>query len=107
MHRTRSSRLTVGIAATLALAMAMRTCTARLLVEPGKKLHLRDVDPRSTKGFDGEKDEGRARVRELNEKLGDLQEALYAEGKRSLLVVLQAMDAGGKDGTIRSVFEGV
>jgi PPK2 family polyphosphate:nucleotide phosphotransferase len=37
----------------------------------------------------------------------DLQERLYAEGQQSLLIVLQAMDAGGKDGTIKRVFEGV
>ncbi len=45
---------------------------------------------------------GRERVR-----IRDLQERLYAEHRRSLLVVLQAIDTGGKDGTIRSVFEGV
>lgn len=79
----------------------------RFCIQPGKKLRLADHDPRSTKGFDGDKEEGRARLHQLNERLGDLQEALYAEGKQGLLVVLQAMDAGGKDGTIRSVFEGV
>src|SRR5262249_18848866 len=40
-------------------------------------------------------------------KLGDLQELLYAEKKHALLIVLQAMDAGGKDGTIRHVMSGV
>src|SRR5262245_33820605 len=85
----------------------MSTFTDRFLVRPGKKLRLADHDPRSTKGFDGDKDEGRAQVQKLNERLEELQEALYAEGKQSLLVVLQAMDAGGKDGTIRTVFDGV
>src|SRR5687768_11146288 len=46
-------------------------------------------------------------TRELSENLGDLQERLYAESKRALLVVLQAMDTGGKDGTIKSVFDAV
>ena len=43
----------------------------------------------------------------LRLKLVDLQERLYAEHKRSLLVVLQAMDTGGKDGTITHIFDGV
>lgn len=76
-------------------------------VRPGKKLDLTKFDPRDTKPFDGDKDAGRARVLELNRRLEELQEALYAQGRHRLLVVLQAMDAGGKDGTIRTVFDGV
>jgi len=79
----------------------------RYRIEPGKKLDLSTHDPADRAGFSGDKDEGKARLAELNARLGDLQESLYAEGKHSVLVVLQAMDAGGKDGTIRSVFEGV
>jgi PPK2 family polyphosphate:nucleotide phosphotransferase len=45
--------------------------------------------------------------RKLRKELAELQRRFYAEGKHKLLVVLQAMDAGGKDGTIRKVFEGV
>src|SRR5688572_20736023 len=81
--------------------------TDRYLVPPGKPLRLADHDPRDTKGFDGDKDEGRAQKEKLNERLTELHEALYAEGRHRLLVVLQAMDAGGKDGTIRSVFAGL
>ncbi|MCA9911196.1 MAG: polyphosphate kinase 2 family protein, partial [Anaerolineae bacterium] len=44
---------------------------------------------------------------ELRERLIELQYRLYAEGRRKLLVVLQAMDAGGKDGTIKKVFDSV
>ncbi len=43
----------------------------------------------------------------LRKRLVALQRRLYAEGKQKLLVVLQAMDAGGKDGTIRNIFRGV
>ena len=43
----------------------------------------------------------------LRDQLAKWQTALYAEGRRSLLVVFQAMDAGGKDGTIRKVFRGI
>ena len=79
----------------------------RLFVAPGKALDLSEFDPRSTPGFDGDKDVGRERLQHYNARLEELQEALYAQGKQRLLVVLQAMDAGGKDGTIRSVFDGV
>jgi PPK2 family polyphosphate:nucleotide phosphotransferase len=80
---------------------------ARFRVEPGRKLDLAAIDPARTKGFDGDKEAGRARLQKLNERLEQLQEMLYAQGKHRLLIVLQAMDAGGKDGTIRSVFDGV
>lgn len=85
----------------------MGTFTDRYLVEPGKKLRLDDFDPRDTKPFGGDKDEGRARVAKLNARLEELQEALYAEGRHRLLVVLQGLDSSGKDGTIRTVFDGV
>lgn len=53
------------------------------------------------------KDETRAETKILRERLAELQTMLYAQGKHALLVVLQAMDAGGKDGTIKRVFSGV
>jgi PPK2 family polyphosphate:nucleotide phosphotransferase len=85
----------------------MASFTDQFLVPHGKKLKLRDIDPHGTPGYDGDKEQGRERVAKLIERLDGLQERLYAEGKQRLLVVLQAMDAGGKDGTIRAVFEGV
>ena len=85
----------------------MTSFSDRFLVPPGKKLCLANHDPSSTKGFDGVKGAGRARLDVQNARLEELQETLYAQGKHRLLVVLQAMDAGGKDGTIRSVFDGV
>ena len=78
-----------------------------LRVRPGKNLRLDEIDPRSTPEWSGDKEDGEARILELNDRLEELQELLYAEGKRRVLVVLQAMDAGGKDGTIRHVFDGV
>jgi PPK2 family polyphosphate:nucleotide phosphotransferase len=79
-----------------------------LRVKPGAKVDLGDIDPRSTPHWDpDDRDEGRARLLELNERLEELQELLWAEHRNRVLVVLQAMDAGGKDGTIRHVFEGV
>ena len=50
---------------------------------------------------------GKEHLQQLNSELETLQELLFAEGKHKILIVLQAMDTGGKDGTIRHVFEGV
>src|SRR5689334_1724861 len=79
----------------------------RYRVKPGSKVDLSQWDPKDTSAFHGDKKEGKAHIAQLQRKLEGLQELLYAENKHKLLVVLQAMDAGGKDGTIRSVFEGV
>jgi PPK2 family polyphosphate:nucleotide phosphotransferase len=76
-------------------------------VEPGKKIKLADIDPQDTGKFKGGKEDGLKEIAKLNEKLQELQELLYAEGKHKVLVVLQAMDTGGKDGAIRRVFDGV
>lgn len=73
--------------------------------KPGSTVKLANYDP----AFTGEYDKGSARAEEkkLEEKLAVLQERLYAEGKQSLLIVLQAMDAGGKDSAIKKVFDSV
>jgi len=76
-------------------------------VKPGSKVDLSEWDPNDKSVFDGGKKEGKEALLALNERLEELQELLYAEHKHKMLVVLQAMDAGGKDGTIRHVFEGV
>jgi PPK2 family polyphosphate:nucleotide phosphotransferase len=74
---------------------------------PGSTADLSTIDPRSTGTFDGGKQEGREAHDVLNTRLEELQEVLYAQGKHRILVVLQATDSGGKDGTIRNVFDGV
>lgn len=79
----------------------------RWLVEPGSKLELDKIDTASTEGAPGRKSITEAALIPLREELSGLQERLWAEHRRSLLVVLQAMDTGGKDGTIRNVFSGV
>jgi PPK2 family polyphosphate:nucleotide phosphotransferase len=80
--------------------------TDKLIVEPGAKVKLDKFDPADTFGFkDNDKTQGK--IAKTIKRLDDLQYLLYAEGKRALLVVLQAMDAGGKDGTIRHVMSGV
>ncbi|MEO8393695.1 MAG: polyphosphate kinase 2 family protein [Chloroflexota bacterium] len=77
----------------------------RLIPKFGDKVHLKEFDP----GYTGDKDKDSARkeTQKLEAKLAGLQEKLYAQNSQSLLVVLQAMDAGGKDGTIKKVFENV
>ncbi|MGZ8782201.1 MAG: PPK2 family polyphosphate kinase [Gaiellaceae bacterium] len=77
-----------------------------LVVEPGAAAGLEHRGPRDTLGLPG-KDEAAELLPELLEELSSLQERLYAEGKRSILLVLQGLDASGKDGTIRRVFSGV
>ncbi len=79
----------------------------KYLVKQNSKIKLSDWDPDDTSGFEGTKKEGLTVLKKLNEKLEVLQEMLYAEHKHKILIILQAMDTGGKDGTIRSVFEGV
>jgi len=79
----------------------------RYLIEPGTKVSLAEHDPNETGDFNGGKKKGQAALKELNGELQILQELLYAENKHKVLVVLQAMDTGGKDGTIRRVFDGV
>lgn len=71
------------------------------------KIKLNDYNPNDSSLFDGNKKDGKEALLKLNQELEALQELLYAEGKHRLLVILQAMDTGGKDGVIRSVFKGV
>ncbi len=68
-------------------------------------IKLKDIDTKYT--GKQEKEEGEKELEKLKKKLELLQHLMYAEGKRSLLVVLQGMDASGKDGLIRNVFTGV
>lgn len=79
----------------------------RYLVEPGKKIVLAERNSNDLKAFEGGKEKGLKALQELNLELQALQELLYAEQKHRVLVVLQAMDTGGKDGAIRRVFDGV
>ena len=81
--------------------------TARWRVTEGATLSLARLDPRSTDGAPGDKEATREATAKLRATLIDQQTRLYAEHRQSLLVVLQAMDTGGKDGTVRNVFSGV
>ena len=72
---------------------------------PGHKIKLSKIDPDKTGGC--RKEEALQRFCELREKICELQEILYAEHQRSLLLVFQAMDTGGKDGAIKDLCAGL
>ncbi len=76
-------------------------------VKPGTQVDLNQWDPDDKAMFDKGKAEGEKAMEKLNRRLEALQELLFAEGKRKVLIVLQAMDTGGKDGVIRWVFDRV
>jgi PPK2 family polyphosphate:nucleotide phosphotransferase len=75
----------------------------QMIVKPGHRLRLKDVDP-AFKGHHETHDSAAEELERYRQKLGQLQALLYAEKRRSVLIVLQALDAGGKDGTVDHVF---
>lgn len=75
-------------------------------VHPGVPISLATLDPNASEDYKKKKHVEKE-LEEQRQRLQHLQERLYAEHKRSLLIVLQAMDTGGKDGTIKHVFGGL
>jgi PPK2 family polyphosphate:nucleotide phosphotransferase len=75
----------------------------KLRVEPGRRVRLADLDPGATHGFD--KVSAEPVLARTMADLASLQDRLWAESKHSVLVVLQGIDAAGKDGTINKVME--
>lgn len=71
-------------------------------ISPGGLIDLHDISTRENGGL--KKKEGKKAIHKLSKRLVTLQELLYAQKKNSLLVIFQAMDAGGKDSTTRRVF---
>jgi len=78
---------------------------ARYRVEPDETVSLAEHDPATTDSYD-DADEAREELAGLAEHIADLQARLYAEEQRALLVVLQGIDAAGKDSTVAHVFRG-
>jgi len=76
------------------------------IVPPGKKIKLKDYDPEYTDGFK-DKAEANAELSKDVLRLAKYQDMLYAQNTHGLLVILQAMDAAGKDGAIRYVMSGI
>ena len=75
----------------------------KYIIREGTKVDLSKFDPDDTLEFK-DKAAGLALLEKNNHRIARLQTDLYSEGKQSLLIVLQALDAGGKDGTINNVF---
>src|SRR5437773_11809406 len=78
----------------------------KLIVEPSSKLRLKHFDP----GYHGKHQSRKSALPEIEEnrqKMQELQYLMYAENKHSLLIVLQGLDAGGKDGVVRHVLTGM
>lgn len=73
-------------------------------VEPGDKVDFKELDPDASEHFNSKLDV-KEELKLQRERIADLQARLYGEQKRSLLIVLQATDTGGKDGTIKGVFK--
>jgi PPK2 family polyphosphate:nucleotide phosphotransferase len=78
----------------------------RYRIEPGGMVSLAAIDPHETEHYRKKKEVARELERQRR-RIQGLQARLYAENERGLLIVLQAMDTGGKDGTIKHVFSGV
>jgi PPK2 family polyphosphate:nucleotide phosphotransferase len=83
--------------------MDWRKLDEAILVKPNGKPKLKSFDP-ARKDIFPDKDEALALVETDAPLINTLQDRLFAEGKRSLLIVLQGIDTAGKDGTVRGVF---
>jgi PPK2 family polyphosphate:nucleotide phosphotransferase len=82
--------------------MSRKSYSDKFLVKPDSDVKLRNCDPDYHESKDDDP-EGKEELAHLRKRLGELQEHLYASRSASLLICLQAMDAGGKDGTIAHV----
>src|SRR5215813_12570186 len=77
----------------------------KLIVKPGSKVKLASHDPGDTHGYT--KEQAVLEIEKHHARMAELQELLYADKQHSLLIVLQGLDASGKDGAIRHVMSGV
>ncbi|WP_432797853.1 PPK2 family polyphosphate kinase [Poriferisphaera sp. WC338] len=81
--------------------MSLPIDTTSHLVKPGHPIHLSNLP--TTPTFEFDKKAAKAEFHEETKKLTHLQELMYAQAKHAVLIILQAMDAGGKDSTIRHI----
>jgi PPK2 family polyphosphate:nucleotide phosphotransferase len=77
----------------------------KFFVKPGTKINIEDYDPNYTGGFD--KNSAKDELKKNKKELEEIQDLFYADDRYSLLIILQASDAAGKDGAIRHVFGGI
>ena len=87
--------------------MTLGSITKRFRVDNPEKFRLSDYDPDDSQGLTKDKSEAKAMLAEGIQMLVGLQERLYANDRWSVLIVLQAMDAAGKDSVIEHVMSGV
>ena len=85
------------------MAPKPKSFSSAFIATPGRRFDLAKRDPRDDSAF-ADKDKAKARLAEDAAAIDALQDRLFAEGKRALLVVLQGIDSSGKDGTVRAVF---
>jgi PPK2 family polyphosphate:nucleotide phosphotransferase len=90
----------------MTMAMKAREFAKPFRVEDGAHFHLKDFDPAQTLDLKS-KEQAQETLERGIERLADLQEKLYAQERWAVLVILQAMDAAGKDSTIKHVMSGV
>jgi PPK2 family polyphosphate:nucleotide phosphotransferase len=83
----------------------MKKLAKELLIKPGGRIRLTDMDAGDTHGIT--KEDAEAQFAKDRDRLSALQYTLYADGRYAMLVVLQGIDAAGKDGTIRHVMTGL
>jgi PPK2 family polyphosphate:nucleotide phosphotransferase len=87
--------------------MQLNHIARRFRIDQPEKFRLSKHDPAECCGLTVDKDEAKAMLAEGVEKLAELQERLYADDRWSVLIVLQAMDAAGKDSIIKHVMSGI
>jgi PPK2 family polyphosphate:nucleotide phosphotransferase len=87
--------------------MKLEKLIRQFRIDDPDHFRLASVDPADTGGLDLDKDEAKAVLAGDLDRLSELQERLYADDRWSLLIVLQAMDAAGKDGVIKHVMTGL
>ena len=87
--------------------MKLDSIAKRFRIDRPDKFRLSEHDPAECYGLTADKKEAKAMLAEGIERLAELQERLYANDRWSVLIVLQAMDAAGKDGVIKHVMSGI
>ncbi len=89
------------------MANRLADLVAPYRITDGSRFRLRDVDPADTAGLEETKEEAEHLLARGIAELSDFQEKLYAQDRWAVLLVFQAMDAAGKDGTIKHVMSGI
>lgn len=88
--------------------MPVKDAAKKYIVKPGSKVKLDEIEPNDAALFKmGGKEDSEPYFDNLREQLHKLQKVLYAQNKHRLLIVIQAMDTGGKDGCVKHVFSRV